>query len=239
MLLLAVAFLAAYAWPILDTDLPSWVGQACRTTVWVTWLLFALDYLVRLWLVDNKLRFVRSNLIALAVIALPLLRPLRLLRLVTLINVLNRQASTTLRGKVAVYVFGGSSLLAFLGALAVLDAERHAPDSPIQSFGDAIWWAITTMTTVGYGDTFPITTTGRFVAAGLMISGIALLGMVTATLASWLVDRVADEAGEAGELRGEIRALNEQVARLTEALARGDEAERSGTSDADGPQQAK
>src|SRR3546814_19348713 len=91
------------------------------------------------------------------------------------------------------------------------------------------------MTTVGYGDTFPITTTGRFVAAGLMISGIALLGMVTATLASWLVDRVADEAGAAGELRGEIRALNDQVARLTAAPPHGAEAGRSGTSDPDGP----
>ncbi len=71
------------------------------------------------------------------------------------------------------------------------------------------------MTTVGYGDRFPVTGTGRLVAAGLMVGGIALLGVVTATLASWLVERVAEET-EANDvqLTREIAALREQVARL-------------------------
>ena len=70
---------------------------------------------------------------------LPLLRPLRLLRLVTLLRVINRQASTGLRGRVATYMIGGSSLLAFCGALTVLDAERGQPDANITDFSDAIW----------------------------------------------------------------------------------------------------
>ena len=71
------------------------------------------------------------------------------------------------------------------------------------------------MTTVGYGDRFPVTGTGRLVAAGLMVGDIALLGVVTATLASWLVERVAEET-EANDvqLTREIAALREQVARL-------------------------
>ena len=85
------------------------------------------------------------------VVALPLLRPLRLLRLVLLLRVLNRRATTGLRGRLAVYVAGGATLLAFCGALTVLDAERSNPEANITNFGDAIWWAATTMTTVGYG----------------------------------------------------------------------------------------
>jgi voltage-gated potassium channel len=65
-----------------------------------------------------------------------------------------------------------------------LDAERSSPDANITDFGDAIWWAVTTMTTVGYGDRYPATSAGRMVAFALMIGGIALLGTATATLAS-------------------------------------------------------
>jgi Ion channel len=72
-------------------------------------------------------------------------------------------------------------------------------------FGDAIWWAVTTMTTVGYGDHYPITAGGRLVAFGLMIGGIALLGTVTATLASWLIETVAAEKEQAEDLQVAIR----------------------------------
>ena len=128
------------------------------------------------------------------VIALPLLRPLRLLRLIPLLAVLNRRAKTRLRGRVAIYVAGGSSVLAFCAALAVLDAERSSPNANITDFGDAIWWAVTTMTTVGLGDRYPVTGVGRLAAFGLMVCRKhALLGTVTATLASWLVEAVAAE----------------------------------------------
>ncbi len=212
----AVWFLAAYAWPIIDPGLSAPLEASCQLVTWVTWAFFALDYLVRVSQADDRRRFILRNLFDLLVIVLPLLRPLRLLRLVTLLRVINRRASSGLRGRVAAYMIGGSSLLAFTGALAVLDAERGHPNATITDFGDAIWWAVTTMTTVGYGDTFPVTTTGRFVAAGLMVGGIALLGVVTATLASWLVERVAEEAdADDDRLTREISALREQVMRLS------------------------
>ena len=80
-----------------------------------------------------------------------------------------------------------------LGALAVLDAERDAPGANITTAGDALWWAATTVTTVGYGDRYPVTTTGRFVAVALMVVGIAVVSALTAVIASWLIDNVQDK----------------------------------------------
>jgi len=123
--------------------------------------------------------------------------------------VLNRHAASALRGKVAIYVVGGASLLAFCAALAVLDAERRNHDASITDFGDAMWWAVTTMTTVGYGDEY-LPRPGRFVASVLMVAGIALLGTVTATLASWLVEQVSQtEDREVLDLRTEIEVQHQ------------------------------
>jgi len=159
---------------------------------WAAWALFVIDYAARLALSHERRAFVRGNVLDLAVIALPLLRPLRLLRLVKLLSVLNRHAGGSLRGRVAVYVAGATVLVLFVASLAVLDAERGAKSATITTFGDALWWAMTTVTTVGYGDRYPITAEGRFIAGGLMLAGIALLGIVTASLASWLVDKVRE-----------------------------------------------
>jgi len=78
-----------------------------------------------------------------------------------------------------------------LGAIAVLDAEQDAADANITTFGDALWWACTTVTTVGYGDRYPVTLEGRAVAVVLMIIGIGVVGAVTASVATWLMSRAA------------------------------------------------
>lgn len=150
-----------------------------------------------------------------------MLRPLRLLRLLTLLNVLNRGAGRSLRGRVAVYVMGATTLVLLMSSLAMLDAERDADAASITSYGDALWWAATTVTTVGYGDRYPVTGTGRLIAVALMLCGIALLGVVTASLASWLVQRVAEVevAGQAATRR-DIEALTAEVAALRTELNR-------------------
>ncbi len=147
--LAAVAFLAAYAWPILDPNLGQPWSSLCLVIAWGTWGLFALDYLARVALAGDKPRFIRTHVLDLVVIALPLLRPLRLLRLMTLLNVLHRHAGGSLRGKVAIYIGGSTVLVLFVAALPMLDAERGAEGANIHSFQDVIWWAITTVTTVG------------------------------------------------------------------------------------------
>jgi voltage-gated potassium channel len=107
--------------------------------------------------------------------------------------------------------------------LAVLDVEANAPGSNLTTIGDALWWAMTTITTVGYGDHYPVTVMGRCVAAGLMIGGVAVLGVVTASVASWMVQSVAEETVaelDAAETpaQEELRRLSAQIERLTALL---------------------
>ncbi|MET3721005.1 voltage-gated potassium channel Kch [Arthrobacter sp. UYEF21] len=83
----------------------------------------------------------------------------------TLLSVLHRTVGETLRGRVVTYVAGSAALLAFVGALAVLDLEQSAPGAKILTLGDAVWWAITTLTTVGCGDMYPVTPVGQMVSA--------------------------------------------------------------------------
>lgn len=218
---LAVLFLAAYAWPIINPDLVRGWATGCRWVTWGAWAAFALDYAARLGLSRDRRAFVRSNVLDLLVVVLPILRPLRLLRLVKLLSVLNRRAGSSLRGRVIAYVVGGSGLVLFVAALAVLDAERGHDGANIRNFGDAFWWALTTVTTVGYGDQFPVSTTGRFVAGGLMVAGIALLGVVTASFASWLVERVAEVEEESrAATRRDVAALRDEIAAMRGQLDR-------------------
>jgi voltage-gated potassium channel len=221
----AVLFLVAYAAPILKPDLVDPLPAICRVVTWVAWALFVVDYAARLALSRNRAAFVRRNIFDLAIVALPLLRPLRLLRLVVLLSVLNRYAGGSLRGRVAVYVVGATSLILFVASLAVLEAERGAKGATITSFGDALWWAMSTVTTVGYGDRYPITTQGRFIAGGLMLAGIALLGIVTASLASWLVDKVREvEEDVQAATRADMTALTAEVRALRAELGARDPA---------------
>lgn len=216
----ALAFLVAYAIPIAWPAVPGGAHRLCDAVIAATWIGLGVDYLVRLTLAPAKWRFVGHNLLDLATIALPLLRPLRLLRLVALLSVLNRAGAHTLRGRVVTYVLGGSALLLLTAALAVTEAERGRPGTTIVNLGDGFWWAFTTMSTVGYGDLYPVTTTGRAVAVALMLGGVALLGTVTATLASWLIERVAAQTEtEEAATRAQVEALSDEVRALRVAMA--------------------
>ncbi len=214
----ALAFLAAYAIPI-ATDVAASVAAVCGAVTWVVWGVFAADYLVRLALAADRWSFVKKNLIDLAVVALPILRPLRLVRLLALVSIFQRTGAQALRGKVITYAAGGTILLVVVGALAITEAERGRQGANIADVGDGLWWALTTITTVGYGDRYPVTVTGRLVAAVLMIGGVALLGVITATIASWLVERVGEttERQQAATreqvdlLAAEVRALRAEA----------------------------
>lgn len=214
----ALLFLLAYAWQILG-ELEGIPHAIAETVMNVTWLLFVVDYIVNLALAPQRWRWFYTHLFDLATVVLPMFRPLRLLRLVTLLTALNRSAGNAFRGRVVVFVVGAASLLVIVSALAMLDAERHAPGALITTFPDGLWWALVTITTVGYGDLYPVTETGRLIAAAVMIGGIALLGVVTATLASWIVERVArDEDKERAASRRQVAELGDELRQIRELL---------------------
>jgi voltage-gated potassium channel len=190
LLLLALAFLVSFAWPILNPNINHDLGTTLAVAGWAVWGAFALDFCIRIWLANERLHYCLRHWYDVVLIAAPMLRPLRLLRLLAFARILNRSAVGSLAGRVSVYVFGVAVAAIGLGALAVLDAERDSPDANITTAGDALWWAVTTVTTVGYGDYYPVTATGRIVAAVLMMVGIAVVGSVTAVIASWLVANV-------------------------------------------------
>ncbi|MDM4719062.1 ion channel [Micromonospora sp. WMMA1363] len=216
---LSLVFLAAYAAPILDPQLDAVWARACRVTNVAVWLLFWLDFGVRLVLHPERRRFLREHLFDLAVLVLPMLRPLRALRLVTVVLTLSRRTEIWVRGRLSLYVGATTLLLVLVAALAVLDAERRAPESSITSYSDALWWAAVTITTVGYGDFYPVTAEGRLVAVGLMIGGIGLIGFVTGSLASWIVDRIS-RRGQQVPGRGQQQAATaEDVAALRAEIA--------------------
>lgn len=189
-MLLAVAFLVAYAWPVVHPRIDSQLRTTLDVVSWAVWAAFGIDFVARIALADDRKDYALRHWYDVALITLPMLRPLRLLRLLALARVLNRSAAGSLVGQVSAYVVGTAVMAVGLGALAVLDAEESAHGANIKTFGDALWWASTTVTTVGYGDRYPVTTQGRFIAVGLMVVGIAVVGAITASVAAWMVSQV-------------------------------------------------
>jgi voltage-gated potassium channel len=217
----AVIFLAAFSVQVLAHPHGHW-NAAIEIILWVTWGVFVVDYVARLCLATDRLGWFVRHLFDLAIVVLPILRPLRLLRLVVLIAALQKVIGGAVRGRVVVYTASCAVLLLYAGSLAILDAEGNHPESKIHTFGDALWWSVCTVTTVGYGDESPVTGTGRLVAVLLMIGGIGLVGTVTAMLASWLVQRVAQEDNEyQAATAAQIEALREDV-RLQMEYLRGE-----------------
>lgn len=221
---MAVLFAVAYAVPIVVEDLSRLLLRACQVVEWTVWLAFTVDYGVRLALAEDRWRYVRRHPFTLLAVLVPLLRPLRLLRLVSALVLVGQRARLVSQVRLTTYVAGACAGLLVFGSLAVLEVERDSPDATIHTLGDAVWWAFTTMTTVGYGDTAPTTSMGRVLAVGLMLSGIALLGTVTANIAAWFIARSdQDEADYArhtaavNELTEEVRQLREHVAELSAA----------------------
>nr|WP_190042091.1 potassium channel family protein [Streptomyces filamentosus] len=222
LLVLAVAFGVAYAVPIVAPGAEAWVLRLCHVVEWAVWGAFAADYLVRLCLAPSRWAFVRSHPLDLLAVLLPLVQPLRLLRVVSTLLLVGRRARMAPQITLTTYVAGAVVGLMMFGSLAVLHVERDAPNGNIKTLGDAVWWSFTTMTTVGYGDHAPTTGLGRVLAVGLMLSGIALLGVVTANIAAWFISRFErDDAVERRQtelletLTREVRELRAEVARLS------------------------
>lgn len=210
----AIAFLVLYSVEVLAEP----QGAAMQFVEWSLNLLyvpFVIDYVARLRLAEDRVRWFFKHLLDLAVVTLPFLRPLRFLRLVALVRVLQRALGDAVRGQVITFTTFGALLLVYVAALAELKYERYAPGSHITTFPDALWWAAATLTTVGYGDHSPVTVPGRFIAVLLMIGGICLIGVAGATITHWIITQVAkeDKAQQAVTV-AHVDELRDEVVRL-------------------------
>lgn len=214
----SLAFLVAYSWQVI-ANLQGAEYVVMRTVMALTWVIFAVDYLVRLALAPRKAPWFRGHLFDLTVVVLPVLRPLRLIQAMTEIQKMSK--GDALRTQASILAGGTVLILIWICSLGVLDVERAAPGANILNIGDAIWWAFVTVTTVGYGDFYPVTVAGRVIAVVLMTVGIGVVGVVTATPASWFVERAAAVGGNDDQetaTRGQIRALSRQLEAAVKGL---------------------
>ncbi len=176
---------------------------------WVTWLTFVLEAVLMLRLVDDRRAWLREHPLEIAIIILtpPLLpaslqaarvfRLLRLLRLIRLGIIVRRLFSTE--------GIRDAGVLAAMTVLGGGTAYAYVEEAQDLSTWDGVWWAITTVTTVGYGDSFPTTDAGRVIAIVVMFVGIGFVAILTAAAAERFL-RTAPVA-ELQELRDRVQAL--------------------------------
>ena len=167
---------------------------------------FAIDYLVELAVTFNRLKFVRSQWASLLIVIsqflallpalgfLGILRGARALRVVgTISRVIGIGAASKEQGrkffkeKAASVAFGLSGFTLITSAVAFTIAEDVGDGRRVQSFFDSLWWSASTITTVGYGDIFPVTSAGRIIAVFTMLIGVSTLAVVTARIAQFLI----------------------------------------------------
>nr|WP_299243518.1 ion transporter [uncultured Halomonas sp.] len=205
----------------------------------VVCVFFFLDFSIRFYAAPNKWRFMRWGWIdLLASIPAGLFMAGRLVRVVQILRLLRALKSMRMLWRLmfrnrAKGIFASAAtttlLLVAFGSITILLVESPNPDSPIDTAEEALWWAFVTVTTVGYGDYYPITTLGRVVAVLLMICGVGLFGSFAAYVGSLFIDDQSDEDErqhqasrrmirhvyqEMGELHTEVRALREEIKAL-------------------------
>lgn len=189
---------------------------------WLIWLAFLLEAVVMLSLVSNRGRWLREHPLDVAILVLtpPFLpaalqaarvfRLLRVLRLLKLAALARRMFSTEGVRDAAVLamiaVLGGGAAFA---AVERTDQHGHAIDA-----WDGVWWAISTVTTVGYGDQYPQTTAGRLIAIGLMLVGIGFVAILTAAAAQRFVQSGRQAEAERAQLAAQLAEIASRLERL-------------------------
>jgi voltage-gated potassium channel len=184
---LALAFLVAFSYPAFINPIPSSTQTLLNIVQWVSWIAFAADLIYGVSTAKSKKKYLKKHPLEVAAVLLPFLRPLRLMRVISFGGLAIQKVAIGRQFAITIKVFLASLFVAYISAVQITITERGVDGSNIKNFGDGLWWAITTVTTVGYGDIYPTTTEGRFIAIALMIMGISLMGVITASVAAWFV----------------------------------------------------
>jgi voltage-gated potassium channel len=220
LLIMALAIIPIIVLPLV-IDLSPAAQTSLTAADWMIWATFAIEYSIRLFLAPRKWPFLKHNVIDTLVVVVPFAQPLRLLRSARVLRLTRvaRAGTYMARGAeegrslfsrenfsyaiaVTLLALGGASLL-------VWAVERQAPAANIKTLPDALWWAVTTVSTVGYGDRYPVTAEGRAIALVLMVLGIALFGVIAATLSSFFVEQ--QHKGEFAKLMEKIESLERRL----------------------------
>ncbi|MGB9737145.1 potassium channel family protein [Chloroflexus sp.] len=212
MLFLSICFLVIF-FLIENRTLSTITTLVLDGILWIIWGIFGIELLIKWYLSPDRVAYIRANWIEIVMIAIPFLRPLRLLWLPIILTRLWRQSRQTLRQRMPAFI-GITSLIVVLVAATLMFVAEQGSGGPIASFADAIWWALTTITTVGYGDTYPVTALGRGVAVFLMLAGISLFGLLTANIAALFVE---DEAVD--RQREMLTEIQQRLTRIEQLLA--------------------
>ena len=192
---LAFAFLIAFSIPAFNSSLADKTAQKLNIVQWICWIAFAIDLALGILLTSDKKNFLKKHPLEIASTILPFLRPLRILRVISFGSLALQKIAIGRQVAITIKVVVTTIFITYISAIQITISERVSDNSNIKSFGDGLWWAITTVTTVGYGDRFPTTTEGRFLAVLLMVTGISLVGVITASVAAWFV-RISQNSEE-------------------------------------------
>jgi voltage-gated potassium channel len=191
-------------------------------------VVFLWDFFYRLYRAENRLAFLKWGWIDFisSIPMLDIFRWGRLIRVIRILRILRGVRSTKVilsvlfqnraNGTFSVVALIAMILVVF-SSIAILNAET-GPDSNIKNAGDALWWAIATITTVGYGDKYPVSAEGRVIAAILMTAGVGLFGTFTAYVAAFFLGTGKSDERSESELSQELKLVRQQLEKIEASL---------------------
>lgn len=186
-LVLSLIYTASFVYPIYWYPVGHSVKVICLIINYLTWAAFAFDYVIQYTLAPHKKKFFKAHIFELILVAIPFFRPLRALRALVFTTQASIRSKKAFIKSIPVVMTGAAIVMIVIMGAAILDIERNAHGSNIHTPMDALWWGLVTITTIGYGDKFPVTTEGRLVAAVLIIFGVAMISTLTASFAAWIL----------------------------------------------------
>jgi voltage-gated potassium channel len=219
LVLLGVAWLVV-AIAVLTKDLNGSASTFLVGSLFVLWAIALVEYAVRLVITPDRRGYLRRRWVEPATVVVPPLQGWHLVgmeKMSLLVYEGELRAETILKHHSLFRVLIAAAGTLFLGSWLVLLFEENAKGSNIHSYPDALWWAIVTVTTVGYGDRYPVSAGGRAVAVVLMLVGIGLIGVLTATVASVFVKEHTDANKEVFKKGHE--ELGQQLSVISDRLA--------------------
>jgi voltage-gated potassium channel len=206
---------------IQESDFGEPWGTVATVLNWVTWLTFFAEAVIMLAVVPDRRKWLRNHLLDLAVVVLtPPFAPqawqngrlFRLVRLLRVFRVLALRRLLSLEGmKYAAMVAIGTVII---GGAVFAGVEEH---QGITTW-DGVWWAITTVTTVGYGDIVPESTGGRIIGITIMLVGIGFVALLTAFIADRFINLTVETEEKEDQILAELRAINARLDALEPAL---------------------